>query len=212
MKKLAGYDASGNFVFTAQPASDDLCKDFVSQPGLTVIEIPFETSDAEIMANGYYKDGIKFRPIKPSAFHDWDLETEIWVPNLDRARQGFGIRLEEERQRRNQLPIVYDGKRLGAKELPDQKNLNDKKSGVQERLRLGIGMDPDDIVWKDEDNIIHRWTDLQTYYDWLSGFVIALEDRGTKLYRAMWQHKENLKALTTVEAILAYDIDVGWPS
>lgn len=149
-------------------------------------------------------------PVRPSDCHDWNWQMKTWEANLQKARDKTLSLLDPERHRRNQLPIIYDGKLLGAKELPDQKNLSDKKSGVQERLRLGVGMDPDDMVWKDEDNIVHQWVDLQAYYDWLSGYVIALEDRGTKLYRAMWQHKENINALTNIEDILAYDVTQGW--
>ena len=116
----------------------------------------------------------------------------------------------DERTRRNLLPITYDGKRLDG-DATAQKNLADKLAGVQQRIRLGIGMAPELMVWKDADNIVHQWSDLQAYCDWLAGYVIALEDRGTRLYAAAWQHKTNIEALADIDAILAYDLAANWP-
>lgn len=173
------------------------------------IDIAAVTGDC---SNHYFQDG-ELRPIlpRPSQSHDWDWVSKTWLPNLAHAKEMFKARIDGERVRRNTLPIAYDGKNLDA-DATAQKNLADKLAGVKERIRLGVGMPMDKMVWKDADNIVHWWNDLQAYCDWLAGYVIALEDRGTALYISMWQHKLNIDALTTIEEILAYDTTTGWPA
>lgn len=148
--------------------------------------------------------------LRPSPYHQSRIDSPGWEPDLNRAVSARKIEIETERIRRNFLPIIYDGKNLDA-DATAQKNLSDKLQGVRERIRLGIAMAPELLVWKDADNIVYSWPDLQGYHDWLSRYTIALEERGTRLYLAWWQHKTNIEALSTVEEILAYDITAGWP-
>lgn len=151
---------------------------------------------------------------RPTKYHQWNPSNftfELVPDALNLARVDRKNEIEQERRVRNTTVISYDDKNLDG-DATAQKNLADKLAGVKERLRLSVSMDPAIMVWKDADNLIHTWNDLQAYCDWLAGYVIALEDRGTRLYAAAWQHKLNLEALTTVEDILAYDITAGWPA
>ncbi len=149
-------------------------------------------------------------PARPSPSHSWDWSVKAWVGDVSDATLKMKRLVEQERIHRNLLPVLYDGKRLDG-DGTAQKNLSDKLNGVKERLRLGVPMDPAIMVWKDADNIVHQWTDLQIYCDWLAGYVIALEERGTRLYAMAWYHKANLDSMTDMDSVEAYDINQGWP-
>lgn len=155
---------------------------------------------------------LKELPEKASEYHRWDLATESWQLDWGRAREAKKFAIEAELARRLLSPITLGGITLDA-DVVAQKNLSDKLQGVRERMRLGVQMDADLLIWRDEANVTHVWPDLESYHDWLSGFTIALEDRGTRMYLASWTHKANIDALVAAEdeeGLLSYDVTVGW--
>lgn len=171
-----------------------------------------ETEEAVSDLTHYAVDGnLVAMPAKPSPHHVWDWVSKSWWGDLEGAQTARKILADAERIRRNLLPITYDGKFLDG-DGTAQKNLSDKLAGVKERLRLGIPMEPAVMVWKDAGNAVHQWSNLQAYYDWLAGFAIALEDRGTRLYLSWWQHKLQIDALGSIAAVLDYDVTVNWES
>lgn len=148
-------------------------------------------------------------PPRPGKWYAFDYATRSWAPDLAGAIDARKADVDAERQRRNVLPITVGAITLDA-DLVAQRNLSDKMTEVAERIRLGIQMPAGLLLWKDYDNVVHTFADIQTYFDWMSAYTVALAERGTRLYIAGWAHKDAIAALTTVEAVEAYSIDGGW--
>lgn len=148
---------------------------------------------------------------RPSQYHSFNWTTKKWEEDLQLAQSAKRAEIDLERQRRNLLPIEVNEILLDA-DLVAQKNLADKLAGVKERIRLGLGMLPALMVWKDANNVVHSWASLQNYCDWLAGYVIALEDRGTRIYAHAWSLKAALETMTTVADVIALDVKNNWPS
>lgn len=212
MKKYAFINPNGDAEYTASPATDDTYTNGEIYNGLTCREIPQDADDFEVIERWYWKDGTQYvRPAKPSDFHDWSSITEAWVPDYGRVQSHLHRELDRERERRNQLAIevvgvMYDGNNTA------QTNLKNKIEEVRSRIELGIAMPAELLVWRDANNQTHSWTDINSYYQFLQTYAIALADRGTGLYIKMWQHKANIAALEDIDAILAYDVTQGWPT
>lgn len=211
MFKIAAVKPNGEISYTYHSAHEIIP---AAVTGLTFVTLPdtFVDTDDTVLLNEYAFVGGQLTNVgqRPTNYHSLiDGAWGVAPSSLSQAISEKTAPLEGERINRNFLPIVYDGKRIDA-DAKAQKNLSDKLQGVRERIRLGIDMPVDEMVWRDADNIVHEWTDLQTYHDWLSGYTIALDGRGTRLYKSMWWHKEQIKKLTTVEAVIAYDITLNW--
>lgn len=144
-------------------------------------------------------------PTKPTPHHMWDWGTKSWFADVCKAKQAKKIAVDSAREVQNTLPLVYDSKNLDA-DLQAQKNLSDKLQEVRERIRINSPMPAELLIWRDADNVTHTFTDLQSYHDWLSGFTIAIAERGTRLYTKAWQHKHSIEQLTTVDEVLNYSI------
>ena len=54
--------------------------------------------------------------------------------------------------------------------------------------------------------------DAATVLTSLTALSRAIENREQALLIAAWQHKAAIAALTSVEALLAYDVTAGWPA
>ena len=145
------------------------------------------------------------KPPQPSAFHQWDWPSKSWIPELETARTTRKREVDAERERVSILPLAFDNKLLDA-DTKAQKNLSDKLQEVRERLRLNLPMPVELLVWRGADNVTHTFSDLQSYHDWLSGFTIAIAERGTRFYMRAWQHKYNIDQLSSIEKLLNYSI------
>lgn len=150
------------------------------------------------------------RPARVSEFHEWDAVTRSWTPVLAKARQETAFRAAAEYRRRKELPILYDGKTLDTDDEA-REQLMFKAFEFAERVRLNQPAGAAARVWENADNTFFVFdTDIQ-FRNWLGGFVITLSNRTAQQRLALRTHVQNIKALTTVEDILAYDITVGWP-
>ena len=184
--------------------------EYDDQPDSLVIDFD---ENIELLFNEYmvFEGQLLHIGPRPSLFHYPDIATRGWVGAPILARDSRKVEIEQERARRNFLPILADGVRLDA-DATAQKNLSDKLQEVRESIRLGLVMPPSLMVWKDADNHIHVFTNIQAYHDWLSIFTIAISQRGTMLYAAAWQHKAAIATLEDIDAILGYDMTQGWPT
>lgn len=73
---------------------------------------------------------------------------------------------------------------------------------------LGIGMTlPDTFTWRTHDN-----QNIPMTAQDLSTFALSMLGWAETIYGVSWYHKANIAALTTVAAVTAYDITVGWPA
>ena len=167
----------------------------------------------EVDLLGYWHDGEQWHSVgaKPSEFYVMDKLNKTWIPNYEGLRQQLARALDQERARQNQYAIevnavMFDGNNTA------QTNLKNKIEEVRSRIELGIAMPAELLVWRDANNQTHSWPDINSYYQFLQSYAIALADRGTRLYLTMWQHKANIAALEDIDAILAYDVTVGWPT
>lgn len=169
----------------------------------------------EVDLLGYWHDGQQWNSVgpKPSEWHVMNKLTKEWIPNYDGLVQYKSQLLDQERARRNQYTIevsaaMFDGNNTA------QTNLKNKIEEVRSRIELGIAMPAELLVWRDANNKTHSWPDINSYYQFLQSYAIALADRGTRLYIKMWQHKAAIQALinvnTPVEQVNAYPVDQGW--
>ena len=172
----------------------------------------------EVYTKGYWlaSDGIwQQLGAQPSPNYRIDQINKAWVPDYDRVQSQISRQLDQERHRRNQYAIevnavMFDGNNTA------QTNLKNKLEEVHSRIELGIGMPAELLVWRDSNDQTHTWSDIESYYQFLQTYAIALADRGTRLYLTMWQHKAAIQALVDagedVEQIAAYPVDQGWDS
>lgn len=179
--------------------------------GVDYVLIPDDANENDVLANWYRKNGEwLIRPARPTEFHEWDRESESWLPNIVEAKKTLKADVQNELSRRSVSPIVVGDIVLDADAVA-QNNLANKLQEVNERIRLGMPMPSDLLVWKDASNAVRCWANIESYKDWLSTFAIALAERGTRLYQAAWSHKDAIEAMTTIDDVLAYDASIGWP-
>lgn len=175
-------------------------------------------SPSEDAVEGTFSDGLidldSMSPVpfpeKPSPYHEWDWPTKSWLPNIDSAKAAKKAKIEAERNRRINEPLIYDGKVLDADQTA-RDNLKAKLEEVRERIRLNMSMAPELLVWRDNGNQTHSWPTIEGYHDWLAGYAVAMSDRGTRCYATAWYHKDALGQLNVMEDIMNYDLTQGWP-
>lgn len=149
-------------------------------------------------------------PAKPSQFHDFDFVTKTWLPRLPQAKAQKLAQLLKEYRRRKELPLDYDSKVLDAGE-DAREQLTFKAFEFAERVRLNQPAGAAARIWENADGTFHAFATDTGFRNWLGGFVIALSERTAQLRIAARQHAQNIRALTTVEGVLGYDITTGWP-
>ena len=155
-------------------------------------------------------------PEKPSPHHDWDWSTKSWLPSLEGAKAAKKRDIDALRSAMIDAPLDYDGKSLDADQSA-RDNLKAKLEEVRERIRLGIPMLSELLVWRDADNVTHSWPTIEAYHDWLAGFAVAMSERGTRCYACGWHHKDAIGEQNdpngqpwTVESVQGYEL-TGWP-
>ena len=179
--------------------------------GATTVRIADE-ENLDTFLNTHYLSGTiwKNRTPSPSPYHEWDVASESWLPNLDAAKAAKKAEIEAERNSRISEPLIYDGKVLDADQAA-RDNLKAKLEEVRERVRLNMPMAPELLVWRDNGNQTYSWPTIEAYHDWLAGYAVAMSDRGTRCYACAWYHKDVLEQLSVLEDIINYDLIQGWP-
>ena len=201
--KYLQYDAAGK-ILCIGVAPDGSGLDHISNVLIDPPEVDFNED--------YIQDGaVVRRPQKPSPHHEWDWPTKSWLPNLDAAKAAKKAEIEAEHSRRINEPLLYDGKVLDADQAA-RDNLKAKLEEVRERIRLNMPMAPELLVWRDNGNQTHSWSTIEAYHDWLAGYAVTMSERGTRCYTCAWYHKDTLKQLSEMEAVLNYDLTQGWPA
>lgn len=187
-------------------------------PSEDFIPGPDVNDPGEVHANGYWIDGDGvWHQVGPAPSFNYTLNqlTKAWVPNYDSVQAQLSRELDRERSRRNQYAIEVNGVMFDGDKVA-QDNLKSKIEEVRSRIDLGIEMPQELLVWRDANNQTHSWNTIGEYYAWLQTHAVALSDRGTRLYIAMWAHKAAIQALIDTEepidAIASYDVTKNWPS
>ena len=140
----------------------------------------------------------------PQEFYRKSEQAPYWVPNCDAALAFRSHEVNHELARRLYLPCNgFDA----------DKTSRERISGMIARLQRGDGLPAGWLGWRDASNDMH-WAadDAATVLANLTALSRAIEDREQALLVASWTHKANIAALTDIDAIIGYDVTVGWPS
>lgn len=202
------YDASGRVIATQQsnttfsPSSID---------GATTIEVSaeqFALASAHCGKDGcFVADGVVQYLPAPSTNYRFDWTTKSWAGDVPAAMRDKVAALYREYGARSTAPITFYGAQFDADSLS-----RERISGTLARLLRGDGLPVGWMGWRDYDNMMH-WSadDAATVQANLAGMARAIENREQALMVMVWQHKAAIQGLTTVEAVLAYDVTAGWP-
>lgn len=150
----------------------------------------------------------RFIDSRPDAFLEKPIEPEALMASihsvlvtLDEVISDRCERVNALRSRRLEEGIVFKGKTFDSSE----------KSRCNLTAAAAKAASPDselaeDFVWRtaDNENVSMTKSDLLAFHAAMTDWVYAN-------YQASWTHKAALQALTTVEAVEAYDIERGWP-
>lgn len=169
--------------------------------------------DGRVASNFYI--GANETPIKrddaPSPFHTWDWNTKTWLPQLAKAKLHVMQLAISEYRRQKELPIVYDGKSLDTDDEA-REQLSFAALEFAERARLNQPATAAGRVWENANGTFYRFDTDAQFRNWLGGFVIVLGNRTAQQRLALRQHVRAVRALSTVEDVLAYDVTQGWPA
>ena len=199
MKKFV-YVENGNATSTLIPSDGADLED-----GVCFFQVNPDMPDDEIFLRSYWKNGERrSRNERPSVYHEWDLSSESWLPNLDAAREAKLQSVATELNARLYPPCNgFDADSVSRGRI----------SGMIARLQRGDGLPAGWLGWRDASNDMH-WVadDAATVLANLTALSRAIEDREQALLVAGWTHKANIAALEDIDAILAYDVTAGWPT
>lgn len=198
-------NSSGRVLRTGEGASESVSSQHLEEGERIIFGVSHQVGS--MLVGG---DVVCLTEATPMGHYKFDETNSKWVADIASLVSARCKEVDIACERRSLSPIVCDGIRIDGDDA-SQKNIANKLSGVKERLRLGVGMAAELMLWIGYDNHSYTWDNLQSYCDWLSGCVIAFEDRGTRLRLAARNHKANIDAMTTVEEVLSYDIMQGWP-
>ena len=205
MKKYVFLNPDGIPSYTATPADDSHYQDGIVFNDMLCKEVPFDTSDTEILERWYWKgEEIKVRPLRPGDFYAWSSELETWLPHLDAAKTAKKAEIEAALATKLYLPCNgFDADKISRERI----------SCMIARLQRGDGLPPGWMGWRDASNQ-QRWAadDAATVLANLTALSRAIEDREQALLVASWTHKANIAALEDIDTILSYDVTKNWPT
>jgi hypothetical protein len=192
----------------------DLLTGLVQQSGYTSIEVAemslpeglgvLETAEkVDHRTSRVVGESIEQIAPRPSLTHLW--VDDGWVEQrtaeelLLEKQENLYLKIKVERERRNALPITYEGALFDADEK-GQRNL----TAWMVNIASGIPVPPG-FVWRDYDNVDHPAD---------AAFIVGLGNsvvlRGTLLYQTAWAKKAEVEAITSLAEVEAYDHTTGW--
>ena len=98
--------------------------------------------------------------------------------------------------------FIYDGKRWDCDSTSRSNISGTITLGMLNGQQLIPGM-----TWRDYDN--QNWP---VDYIYLVNMVLTLAAFTNSVYNASWQHKATIDALGSIQAVIDYEYDTGWPS
>lgn len=149
-------------------------------------------------------------PARPSEFHEWNYTTKAWEVSsaqiaAARAKKLFDLDLAYASSRN--VPFSFGGSSLSCSDLAI-----DGIRCVVSQIE-NIGLMPDEWNgWRTVDG--SRLTPLNALDPELArakSILVSAESRRAALLSIFWNHADAIAALTTVSAIMAYDVTTGWP-
>lgn len=145
-------------------------------------------------------------PLAPTPYHRWDWASRTFVPDLPAAKAAVRAQVDERRAWLSYQPIDFMGANFDADAIA-----RERISGCNLRLLRGDGLPAGWLGWRDADNVM-RWTSATEaqVQDYLRGLSTAIENREQYLLIKAWTKKAQIDALTSVEAVVAYNVEAGW--
>lgn len=72
---------------------------------------------------------------------------------------------------------------------------------------IAVGAVTTTQTWRDYDNIDHQLTPTE-----LIGLAAQMATFGKTCYAVAWEHKSNIDLMTKISDVIAYNIDINWPT
>lgn len=146
------------------------------------------------------------KPTQPSPEYDWDWATKSWVGNVDRAKARIFSTISGMRNDQMRAPIDFDGRSVDA-HLQAQDNIKAKRLELGD-IKAGFAEPyPELLMWRDANDQMKTFVDIEEMEAWLSGLTAAIAKRGTLAYAWSWAKKEELAALTDFESVVAFQLN-----
>lgn len=201
MKNFAVINQSGEPVFTFSPADDGQYEDGQAYgENMTVREFPLEIPHDVALNTFYWKGEWGVRAARPGDYYQWDPVTEDWVGDIAGAKRAAIERANLERAARLQSGVQFEGHLFDSDATA--------MANVAEALNmLNAGMTvPEGFTWRTKENVNIPFTAAE-----IQGLATAMFMRKNAIYQASWAIKAEIEAMTTVAAVEAKDLSVGWP-
>lgn len=149
-------------------------------------------------------------PPAPSPAHSWDwgcYEWTVTVSALDDLKARRAAEINAIRDARQYLPVLYDGVLFDSD--PQSRTAI---TGLEARIRRGDGLTSPWRGWRTYDNTF-VWADAtaEQVQQHLLNLQRLLEDRWQALLDVAWAKKDALSQLKTVDEVIAFDVESGWP-
>jgi hypothetical protein len=196
LKKFVFVNKSGLPAYTATPAEDHFYTSGGEYGEYVCYEIAFEADEHEILARSYWVEGVRKEiPARPSDYHNWDLASEAWLPNLDAAR-------EAQRQAWN----AWRDRELVAGYLHNGHVFHSDDRFMAELQLILKGYERGHLTGtsaiRTRDNAV-----LQMSHTEIEGLLFLIGLHRQAIYAQSWAGKDALVALSTLK-----DIMIGGPS
>ena len=181
---------------------------FMAAPGEQWIESDEVVSDA---THFVFAGAIVPFPPPPSPAHSWDWGAYEWGVTAEDI-QDIKVRRASEinaaREGKQYLPVLYDGVLFDAD--PQSRTA---MIGLDARIRRGDGLAAPWVGWRTYDNSF-VWADAppEQVLLHLINLQRLLEDRWQALLNRSWVLKDALAQLGSVDDVLAFDAQAGWPT
>ena len=192
MKKFVFLNPDGIPSYTATPADDSHYQDGIVFNDMLCKEVPFDTSDTEILERWYWKgEEIKVRPLRPGDFYAWSSELETWLPNLDAAREAQRQAWNAWRDRELIAGCLHNGHVFHS---------DDRFIAELQLILKGYerGYITSTSAIRTRDNVV-----LQLAHTEIEGLLLLLGLHRQAIYAQSWAGKDALASLTTLESIMA---------
>ena len=162
--------------------------DYVPEGHLRVLESNLQ----EVVETGYIKNGtIKTSLKSPSNFHTWDNDLEIWLPDLDAARESQRQAWTSWRDRELVAGYVHEGHRFHTDD-GFMGELHLLLKGYEEGLITGTSS----IRTMTNEVLQKTGAEIKT-------LLLILGLHRQAIYQQSWVGKDALTSLTTLEDIIA---------
>jgi hypothetical protein len=116
------------------------------------------------------------------------------------AREALLRKIKFDFEKNRFSTITCDGIEVDADELAVN-NITGKLLGIQAKETLQIPISNEELFWKDTNGLLHTWTDVSAFKEWLLKLTTLISDRTTSLYAAYWNLKSQVQLLDTPQQV-----------